>query len=62
MRASIDASDGLLADKASLARLQMPNPLGGGRMHAAVNALSLMKDRVGNEKSVMGWVEGSCDA
>ena len=49
-----------MADKASLASLQMPNPLGGGRMHAAVNALSLMKDRVGNEKAVMGWVEGPC--
>lgn len=58
--AAIVESDALLADKASLASLQIPNPLGGGRMHAAVNALSLMKDRVGNEKAVMGWVEGPC--
>jgi MtaA/CmuA family methyltransferase len=58
--AAIVESDALLADKAQLAGLQMPNPLGDGRMHAAVNALSLMKDRVGNEKAVMGWVEGPC--
>ncbi len=58
--AAIVESDALLADKASLVGLQMPDPLSGGRMHAAVNALSLMKERVGNEKVIMGWVEGPC--
>ena len=58
--AAIVESAALLADKASLAQLEMPNPLGGGRMHAAVNALNLMKQRVGDTKAVMGWVEGPC--
>jgi MtaA/CmuA family methyltransferase len=29
-------------------------------MHDAVNALKLMKERVGDEKAIMGWVEGPC--
>jgi MtaA/CmuA family methyltransferase len=58
--AAIIESDALLADKESLAGLKIPDPLGGGRMHSAVNALQLMKERVGNEKAVMGWVEGPC--
>jgi MtaA/CmuA family methyltransferase len=58
--AAIVESDALLADKASLVGLQMPDPLGGGRMHAAVNAVGLMKERIGADKAVMGWVEGPC--
>jgi MtaA/CmuA family methyltransferase len=58
--AAIIESDALLTDKAKLAELKTPNPLGGGRMHAAVQALELMKEEVGREKVVMGWVEGPC--
>lgn len=58
--AAIVESDALLADKAKLARLPIPDPLGGGRMHAAVQALELMKARVGQERALMGWVEGPC--
>ncbi len=58
--AAIIESDALLADKAALARLKVPDPLGGGRMHAAVKSLALMKERVGDEKAMMGWVEGPC--
>jgi len=58
--AAIIESDALLADKSKLARLEIPDPLGGGRMHEAVLALELMKQRVGDEKAVMGWVEGPC--
>jgi MtaA/CmuA family methyltransferase len=58
--AAIVESDALLSDKTKLARLAVPDPLGGGRMHRAVEALELMKQRVGKERVVMGWVEGPC--
>jgi MtaA/CmuA family methyltransferase len=58
--AAIVESDALLADKSRLARLKMPDPVGGGRMHAAVLGLELMKSRVGCDKALMGWVEGPC--
>jgi MtaA/CmuA family methyltransferase len=58
--AAIIERDALLADKEALARLKIPDPLGGGRMHVAVRALDLMKERVGGEKAIMGWVEGPC--
>lgn len=48
----------LLADKAKLATLRVPDPLGGGRMHNGVRALALFKERVGQEKIIEGWVEG----
>ena len=56
--AAIVESDALLDDKAALVSLQIPDPLGGGRMHEAIKALELMKQQVGNEKAIMGWVEG----
>jgi len=58
--AAIDESDALLADRSALAKLEIPDPLGGGRMHEAVKGVELMKERVGDEKGVMGWVEGPC--
>lgn len=58
--AAIVESDALLANKEKLNDLAVPNPLGGGRMHAAVKALELMKWRVGNDRAIMGWVEGPC--
>ncbi len=58
--AAIIESEALLTDKLVLASLNLPDPVGGGRMHEAVRALELMKERVGNEKAVMGWVEGPC--
>ncbi len=58
--AAIVESDALLADKTTLATLKIPDPLGGGRMHEAVKTLEVMKQRVGDEKAIMGWVEGPC--
>jgi MtaA/CmuA family methyltransferase len=48
----------LLADKAKLASLKIPDPLGGGRMNNGIKALALFKERVGKEKIIEGWVEG----
>lgn len=58
--AAILESEALLADKAKLATLKIPDPLGGGRMHSAVQALELMKSQVGRERAILGWVEGPC--
>jgi MtaA/CmuA family methyltransferase len=48
----------LLGDKANLARLKIPDVLGGGRMHNRIKAIASLKNRVGSEKIVEGWVEG----
>ena len=48
----------LLADKAKLASLKIPDPLGGGRMHNGIKALALFKERVGKEMMIEGWIEG----
>jgi MtaA/CmuA family methyltransferase len=48
----------LLADKTKLARLKIPDPLGGGRMHNGVQAIALFKERLRGEKLVEGWIEG----
>lgn len=50
----------LLADKAKLVGLKIPDPLGGGRMHNGVKAVALLKERVRGEKLVEGWIEGPC--
>src|SRR5271169_5200010 len=60
--ASIVEARALLADKKALARLKVPDPLGGRRMHDRVKALALLKRRVGSDKIVEGWMEGPCGA
>ena len=55
---AIDHNNALLADKAKLARLEIPNPIGGGRMHDRVKAAVLFKEKVGNDKIIEGWIEG----
>jgi MtaA/CmuA family methyltransferase len=48
----------LLAEKTALARLKIPDPLGGGRMHNGIKAVSLHRERVGDSLLVEGWIEG----
>jgi MtaA/CmuA family methyltransferase len=48
----------LLADITLLARLKIPDPLGGGRMHNGIKALALFKEQIGRDKIIEGWVEG----
>ncbi len=55
---AIVESRALLADKTALARLKMPDPLGGGRMHDRVQAVALLRERVGRDRLVEGWIEG----
>lgn len=48
----------LLADKTKLAALKIPDPLGGGRMHNAIKAVALYKEKIGRDKIIEGWIEG----
>ena len=57
---SIVEAQALLADKKALARLKVPDPLAGGRMHDRIKGLALLKKRVGRDKIVEGWMEGPC--
>ena len=56
---AIDEGHALLADPAALASLNMPDPLGGGRMHDRVKGVALLKERAVS-KLVEGWLEGPC--
>jgi MtaA/CmuA family methyltransferase len=56
--AAIVEEQALLGDKTRLASLRVPDPLGGGRMHNAIQAVALLKERAGKEKIVEGWIEG----
>ena len=49
-----------LAEKSDLARLAMPDPLGGGRMTDRIRAAALFKEKAGGEKLIEGWIEGPC--
>ena len=57
---AVDETKSLLADKQTLATLEVPDPLGGGRMYDRVQAASLFRQRVGGEKMIEGWIEGPC--
>ena len=57
---AVDEAHALLADKGVLARLEAPDPTGGGRMLDRVQAAALLHERVGREKLVEGWIEGPC--
>ncbi len=52
--------EALLLDKSKLARLKVPDPLGGGRMHDRVKAAALFKEKVRGERLIEGWIEGPC--
>lgn len=49
-----------LADKTALASLEIPDPLGGGRMTDRVQGVALFRQKVRGEKLIEGWIEGPC--
>lgn len=53
-------NNALLADKTALGKLEVPDPLGGGRMHDRVEAAALFRERVGGQRLIEGWIEGPC--
>jgi len=55
---AFDENAALLSNTAMLARLKPADPLGGGRMHDRVKGIALLKERVGKDLLVEGWVEG----
>lgn len=59
---AIDENNALLADKSVLGRLSadVPDPLGGGRMHDRVKAAALFREKVGGQRLIEGWIEGPC--
>jgi MtaA/CmuA family methyltransferase len=57
---AIVESHALLADKAKLATLSVPDPAQGRRMSDRVAASRLLRERAGNDLIVEGWVEGPC--
>jgi len=57
---AVDENNARLADKTALARLKVPDPLGGGRMHDRVKAAALFREKVGGERLIEGWIEGPC--
>lgn len=50
----------LLSEKTALASLKIPDPLDGGRMHNGIKAIALLRQKVGDDKLVEGWIEGPC--
>jgi MtaA/CmuA family methyltransferase len=57
---AVDEENALLKDRARLASLEVPDPARAGRMRNRAQAVRLMKERVGNDKVVEGWIEGPC--
>ena len=51
-------SEARLAEKIQLAGLKQPDPLGGGRMHDRVKGVARLRERVGKDLLVEGWIEG----
>jgi MtaA/CmuA family methyltransferase len=55
---AIDESNALLADKGKLRSLKVVDPGSGRRMSKRLEVVRRLKERVGGEKLVEGWVEG----
>jgi uroporphyrinogen-III decarboxylase len=54
---AIVESQALLAEKSRLSGLRLPDLSRPGRMKDRIEAARLLKDRIGREKLVEGWVE-----
>lgn len=57
---AIIEEEALFADKSLLGRAKAPDPFCGGRMEDRIRGVELLRQRVGNELFVEGWVEGPC--
>ncbi|HZP02708.1 MAG TPA: uroporphyrinogen decarboxylase family protein [Terriglobia bacterium] len=57
---AIDEANALLKDKTTLAKLKVPGPAASRRMFNRIQAVALLKERVGGDKMVEGWIEGPC--
>jgi MtaA/CmuA family methyltransferase len=57
---AIDEEHALLEDKTRLGSLRVPDPAAAERMRNRAEGVRLLKERVGNDKLVEGWIEGPC--
>lgn len=57
---AIHETNARLADKGDLDKLEIPDPLSGGRMLDRVRGVALLKEQAGADKLVEGWIEGPC--
>ncbi len=57
---AIKESQALLAEKTTLNRLEVPDPHAPGRMYDRVQAAALLREKVGDDLAVEGWIEGPC--
>lgn len=55
---AINEERAALADKLRLRIFQVPDPVGGGRMHDRVQSIELMRRTAGPGMSIVGWIEG----
>jgi MtaA/CmuA family methyltransferase len=53
------ALEPLLEEPEDLSNLKSPDPANGKRMSDRLEAIRYLKDRVGNQVPIMGWVEGA---
>ncbi|MCL2648075.1 MAG: uroporphyrinogen decarboxylase family protein [Phycisphaerales bacterium] len=57
---AMDEAQPCIKDPTDLARMQIPDPFGGGRMTDRVQGVAELHKRVGKKLFVEGWVEGPC--
>ena len=57
---ALNEMDALLADKAKLAGLAVPDPCVAPRMSNRLRAIALYRERVGGDRLIEGWIEGPC--
>jgi MtaA/CmuA family methyltransferase len=57
---AINETNARLANKGDLDKLEIPDPLSGGRMLDRVRGVALLKEKAGADKLVEGWIEGPC--
>lgn len=58
--AALIEEQALLADKTKLLTLTPPDPSKSPRMLNGIRAVGFLRQRVGNDKVVEGWIEGPC--
>jgi len=58
---AVQEDNTLLADRATLARLTQPDPYApGSRMLDRIRGAAMLRERVGRDLAVEGWIEGPC--
>jgi MtaA/CmuA family methyltransferase len=57
---ALDEDNALLKETGKLATLALPDPRTAERTRNRGEAVRLLKQRIGNEKLVEGWIEGPC--